>query len=151
MNHKLVDECTHQFKQEKQKEKDKQKDRDSIWGKVEQLAMKNPNYQPPEDRIPPVLPDNGLNHTESEGIDLQVERLSLERVEAEANENYKCKLSSRFRALKNEDRKIIKVYRPPSYLKSKNKVRTFVNGKYGALDKGFYSYSHEHSWINKLL
>lgn len=48
--------------------------------------MKNPNYQPPEDRIPPVLPDNGLNHTESEGIDLQVERLSLERVEAEANE-----------------------------------------------------------------
>jgi len=45
MNQKLFDDCTQQYKQERQKEKDRQRERDDMWGRVEHLAQRNPGYQ----------------------------------------------------------------------------------------------------------
>uniref|UniRef100_W5NJ74 Serine/threonine protein phosphatase 2A regulatory subunit n=1 Tax=Lepisosteus oculatus TaxID=7918 RepID=W5NJ74_LEPOC len=42
MNQKLFDDCTQQYKAEKQKEKYKLKEREEIWHKIEELAHQNP-------------------------------------------------------------------------------------------------------------
>lgn len=42
MNQKLFDDCTQQYKAEKQKEKLKLKERDEVWHKIEELAQQNP-------------------------------------------------------------------------------------------------------------
>lgn len=42
MNQKLFDDCTQQYKAEKQKEKYKQKEREEVWHKIEELAHQNP-------------------------------------------------------------------------------------------------------------
>ncbi|XP_076831455.1 serine/threonine-protein phosphatase 2A 56 kDa regulatory subunit delta isoform isoform X2 [Brachyhypopomus gauderio] len=42
MNQKLFDDCTQQYKAEKQKEKYKLKEREEIWHKIETLAERNP-------------------------------------------------------------------------------------------------------------
>ncbi|KAJ8250582.1 hypothetical protein COCON_G00225040 [Conger conger] len=42
MNQKLFDDCTQQYKAEKQKEKYKLKEREEIWHKIEELAKQNP-------------------------------------------------------------------------------------------------------------
>ncbi|XP_006811592.1 serine/threonine-protein phosphatase 2A 56 kDa regulatory subunit gamma isoform [Saccoglossus kowalevskii] len=42
MNQKLFDECTQQYKQERQKEKEKLKERETAWHKVHTLAKVNP-------------------------------------------------------------------------------------------------------------
>uniref|UniRef100_A0A8C7XL60 Serine/threonine protein phosphatase 2A regulatory subunit n=1 Tax=Oryzias sinensis TaxID=183150 RepID=A0A8C7XL60_9TELE len=42
MNQKLFDDCTQQYKAEKQREKYKLKERDEIWQKIEGLAQQNP-------------------------------------------------------------------------------------------------------------
>ncbi|XP_038654864.1 serine/threonine-protein phosphatase 2A 56 kDa regulatory subunit delta isoform isoform X1 [Scyliorhinus canicula] len=42
MNQKLFDDCTQQYKAEKQKEKFKLKEREEIWQKIENLAQHNP-------------------------------------------------------------------------------------------------------------
>ncbi|KAJ4923789.1 hypothetical protein JOQ06_028044 [Pogonophryne albipinna] len=42
MNQKLFDDCTQQYKAEKQREKFKLKEREEIWLKIEELAQKNP-------------------------------------------------------------------------------------------------------------
>uniref|UniRef100_UPI003AB08ADA serine/threonine-protein phosphatase 2A 56 kDa regulatory subunit delta isoform isoform X1 n=1 Tax=Centroberyx gerrardi TaxID=166262 RepID=UPI003AB08ADA len=44
MNQKLFDDCTQQYKAEKQKEKYKLKEREEIWHKIEELARQNPQY-----------------------------------------------------------------------------------------------------------
>ncbi|WP_214671760.1 protein phosphatase 2A regulatory B subunit B56 family protein, partial [Escherichia coli] len=44
MNQKLFDDCTQQFKAEKQKEKLKLKEREEAWVKIENLAKSNPKY-----------------------------------------------------------------------------------------------------------
>ncbi|XP_030071400.1 serine/threonine-protein phosphatase 2A 56 kDa regulatory subunit gamma isoform isoform X2 [Microcaecilia unicolor] len=44
MNQKLFDDCTQQFKAEKQKEKLKLKEREEAWVKIENLAKSNPQY-----------------------------------------------------------------------------------------------------------
>lgn len=82
MNHKLVDECTRQYKQERQKEKDKQKDREDLWGKVEDLAMKNPNYQ--DISVSDACSGSfENNNSPAENDDVE---LSYEKIEAEAKE-----------------------------------------------------------------
>ncbi|KAF6217190.1 hypothetical protein GE061_001544 [Apolygus lucorum] len=82
MNHKLVDECTQQYKQERQREKDKQKDREFFWLRVEDLAMKNPNYHPGENDVLNLTdPLPGMTTNDNEDIDL-----SYEKIEAEAKE-----------------------------------------------------------------
>ncbi|XP_028459453.1 serine/threonine-protein phosphatase 2A 56 kDa regulatory subunit delta isoform [Perca flavescens] len=42
MNQKLFDDCTQQYKAEKQKEKYKLKEREEVWYKIEELAQHNP-------------------------------------------------------------------------------------------------------------
>ncbi|XP_039595044.1 serine/threonine-protein phosphatase 2A 56 kDa regulatory subunit delta isoform [Polypterus senegalus] len=44
MNQKLFDDCTQQYKAEKQKEKYKLKEREEIWHKIEELAQQNPQF-----------------------------------------------------------------------------------------------------------
>nr|XP_034326301.1 serine/threonine-protein phosphatase 2A 56 kDa regulatory subunit delta isoform-like isoform X6 [Crassostrea gigas]XP_034327043.1 serine/threonine-protein phosphatase 2A 56 kDa regulatory subunit delta isoform isoform X6 [Crassostrea gigas] len=44
MNQKLFDDCTQQYKTERQKEKEKNKQREDNWCKVQNLAMGNPQY-----------------------------------------------------------------------------------------------------------
>nr|XP_040034563.1 serine/threonine-protein phosphatase 2A 56 kDa regulatory subunit delta isoform isoform X1 [Gasterosteus aculeatus aculeatus] len=52
MNQKLFDDCTQQFKAEKQKEKYKLKEREEIWHKIEGLARQNPQ----SNRLHPLRP-----------------------------------------------------------------------------------------------
>lgn len=82
MNQKLFDECTQQYKQERQKEKERARDREDMWGKVESLAMRNPSYQK--------LPSSGSNNSSvdlaspnNDGEDVDI---SYEKLEAEARE-----------------------------------------------------------------
>ncbi|KAL1129540.1 hypothetical protein AAG570_012485, partial [Ranatra chinensis] len=79
MNHKLVDDCTQLYKQDRQKEKERQKDRDDKWGKVEGLAMRNPNYRP--NVIVTSSTESVISPNDIEDMDL-----SYERLEAEARE-----------------------------------------------------------------
>lgn len=44
MNQKLFDDCTQQYKAERQKEKEKMKGREDAWTKVNNLAIGNPQY-----------------------------------------------------------------------------------------------------------
>uniref|UniRef100_A0A8C7CIC0 Serine/threonine protein phosphatase 2A regulatory subunit n=1 Tax=Oncorhynchus kisutch TaxID=8019 RepID=A0A8C7CIC0_ONCKI len=46
MNQKLFDDCTQQYKAEKQKEKCKLKEREEVWHKIEELAKHNPQVIP---------------------------------------------------------------------------------------------------------
>ncbi|XP_056020832.1 serine/threonine-protein phosphatase 2A 56 kDa regulatory subunit gamma isoform isoform X2 [Ostrea edulis] len=45
MNQKLFDDCTQQYKTERQKEKEKNKQREDNWYKVQNLAMGNPQFK----------------------------------------------------------------------------------------------------------
>ncbi|XP_063429848.1 serine/threonine-protein phosphatase 2A 56 kDa regulatory subunit gamma isoform-like isoform X2 [Mytilus trossulus] len=45
MNQKLFDDCTQQYKAERQKEKERLKNRDDAWTKVNNLAIGNPQYK----------------------------------------------------------------------------------------------------------
>ncbi|XP_069118229.1 serine/threonine-protein phosphatase 2A 56 kDa regulatory subunit gamma isoform-like isoform X1 [Argopecten irradians] len=45
MNQKLFDDCTQQYKAERQKEKEKNKHRDDAWTKVHNLALGNPQFR----------------------------------------------------------------------------------------------------------
>uniref|UniRef100_A0AAQ4RLH1 Serine/threonine protein phosphatase 2A regulatory subunit n=1 Tax=Gasterosteus aculeatus aculeatus TaxID=481459 RepID=A0AAQ4RLH1_GASAC len=73
MNQKLFDDCTQQFKAEKQKEKYKLKEREEIWHKIEGLARQNPQ----SNRLHPLRP--GL-HPQEEGLkDLKKEKVLMRR------------------------------------------------------------------------
>ncbi|CAL8360509.1 unnamed protein product [Boreogadus saida] len=52
MNQKLFDDCTQQYKAEKQREKYKLKEREDIWSKIELLARQNPQ----SNRLHPLRP-----------------------------------------------------------------------------------------------
>ncbi|XP_060536592.1 serine/threonine-protein phosphatase 2A 56 kDa regulatory subunit gamma isoform isoform X2 [Cylas formicarius] len=45
MNQKLFDECTKQYRQERQKERERQNQRMELWCKVESLAMSRPEFE----------------------------------------------------------------------------------------------------------
>ncbi|BFZ11745.1 hypothetical protein BsWGS_14783 [Bradybaena similaris] len=45
MNQKLFDDCTQQYKAERQKDKEKLKQRDEAWNKIQNLAQDNPQYK----------------------------------------------------------------------------------------------------------
>ncbi|XP_017768523.1 PREDICTED: serine/threonine-protein phosphatase 2A 56 kDa regulatory subunit gamma isoform-like isoform X2 [Nicrophorus vespilloides] len=45
MNQKLFDECSQQYKQERQKERERQHKRDELWLQVESLAARNPDFE----------------------------------------------------------------------------------------------------------
>ncbi|XP_063231855.1 serine/threonine-protein phosphatase 2A 56 kDa regulatory subunit gamma isoform isoform X2 [Bacillus rossius redtenbacheri] len=80
MNQKLFDECTQQYKQERQKEKERQRDREEAWGRVEELAMRNPSYAP--SRASSV--DSNMDAS-PEGDD-NADDITYEKLEAEARE-----------------------------------------------------------------
>ncbi|XP_008550356.1 serine/threonine-protein phosphatase 2A 56 kDa regulatory subunit gamma isoform isoform X1 [Microplitis demolitor] len=89
MNQKVFDECTQQYFQDRQKEKRMLKDRDEAWNRVETLAMRHPSYTV----VTKGLLNNSHNlsqHLDSppldEDADNDVTPLTLEKIEAKANE-----------------------------------------------------------------
>ncbi|XP_070576514.1 serine/threonine-protein phosphatase 2A 56 kDa regulatory subunit gamma isoform-like isoform X4 [Ptychodera flava] len=69
MNQKLFDECTQQYKQERQKEKEKLRDRENAWHKVNDLAKINPMFEKTVKTMPVDAMDLGGNEPEDQGID----------------------------------------------------------------------------------
>ncbi|XP_022913958.1 serine/threonine-protein phosphatase 2A 56 kDa regulatory subunit gamma isoform isoform X2 [Onthophagus taurus] len=45
MNQKLFDECTHHYRQERQRERERQYERERFWNKLEDLAANSPDYE----------------------------------------------------------------------------------------------------------
>ncbi|XP_055879960.1 serine/threonine-protein phosphatase 2A 56 kDa regulatory subunit gamma isoform-like isoform X2 [Biomphalaria glabrata] len=86
MNQKLFDDCTQQYKAERQKEKEKHKQRDEAWNKIHSLAQDNPQFKSLTSSV-----SSGLNSTVSpttnnvpdEEGDVMV---SMEKLEAEAKD-----------------------------------------------------------------
>lgn len=83
MNQKLVDECTQQYKQERQREKERVKGREEAWQKVETQAKRNQGYAPEM--------TNNVDFNSSDGFspgpdgDNDID-LSYEKVDAEARD-----------------------------------------------------------------
>uniref|UniRef100_A0A8C7W793 Serine/threonine protein phosphatase 2A regulatory subunit n=1 Tax=Oncorhynchus mykiss TaxID=8022 RepID=A0A8C7W793_ONCMY len=73
MNQKLFDDCTQQFRAEKNKEKAKWKEREEAWVKIENLAKSNPQVSIPMETDGPMIEDfNMLKKTiEEEATQLQ--------------------------------------------------------------------------------
>ncbi|XP_054265687.1 serine/threonine-protein phosphatase 2A 56 kDa regulatory subunit gamma isoform-like isoform X1 [Macrosteles quadrilineatus] len=89
MNQKLFDECTQQYKQERQKEKERQREREDMWGRVEHLAMSNPGYQlPPKQQY---LYNNNSNIVTSPPGGDDDPDISYEKLEQEAREVRKAR------------------------------------------------------------
>ncbi|KAL3873411.1 hypothetical protein ACJMK2_036534 [Sinanodonta woodiana] len=91
MNQKLFDDCTQQYKAERQKEKEKNKSREDAWIKVQNLAMGNPQYKLISQKFNtgdqignPATP----NSVGEEDIDVTV---NMEKLEKEATELIKKK------------------------------------------------------------
>jgi len=83
MNQKLFDDCTQQYKTERQKEKEKIKEREDMWTKVGNLAKHNPQYKK-------VAASLVAGTTNSIPMDIAIdgeeeEDLSREKLEAESN------------------------------------------------------------------
>ncbi|KAJ0173792.1 hypothetical protein K1T71_010941 [Dendrolimus kikuchii] len=76
MNQKLFDECTQQYKQEKQKERERLLHREELWQQLEVRAMTNPAYRAARPRSGDGSPPND-DHTPD---------LSYQRIEQEAQE-----------------------------------------------------------------
>ncbi|XP_005094833.1 serine/threonine-protein phosphatase 2A 56 kDa regulatory subunit gamma isoform isoform X3 [Aplysia californica] len=92
MNQKLFDDCTQQYKVERQKEKEKHRQRDDAWNKINNLAQDNPQYKsvmrsPVGSGSPGSSLSPAPNSTEEDG-DLMV---TMEKLEAEAKDIQKKK------------------------------------------------------------
>ncbi|KAJ3610130.1 hypothetical protein NHX12_022224 [Muraenolepis orangiensis] len=84
MNQKLFDDCTQQYKAEKQREKYKLKEREDIWNKIELLARQNPQ----SNRLHPLRP--GLHPQEvTETPTAEDIQLLKRTVESEATQGMK--------------------------------------------------------------
>ncbi|XP_013069184.1 serine/threonine-protein phosphatase 2A 56 kDa regulatory subunit gamma isoform-like isoform X8 [Biomphalaria glabrata] len=96
MNQKLFDDCTQQYKAERQKEKEKHKQRDEAWNKIHSLAQDNPQFKSLTSSV-----SSGLNSTVSpttnnvpdEEGDVMV---SMEKLEAEAKDMNGLRSNERF-------------------------------------------------------
>ncbi|XP_060571325.1 serine/threonine-protein phosphatase 2A 56 kDa regulatory subunit gamma isoform-like isoform X4 [Ruditapes philippinarum] len=85
MNQKLFDDCTQQYKTERQKEKEKMKSREETWCKIQNLAKGNPQFkvfgqQNAELIGNPSTPANSMND-EDEVVLVTLEKLEKEAVE----------------------------------------------------------------------
>ncbi|XP_059058299.1 serine/threonine-protein phosphatase 2A 56 kDa regulatory subunit gamma isoform-like isoform X2 [Achroia grisella] len=76
MNQKLFDECTQQYKQEKQKERERMVHREEVWLQIEERAATNPAYNRP---APPPAPAPA---SADAAPDLTYQRLEQEAQEA---------------------------------------------------------------------
>ncbi|XP_075269370.1 serine/threonine-protein phosphatase 2A 56 kDa regulatory subunit delta isoform isoform X3 [Opisthocomus hoazin] len=82
MNQKLFDDCTQQYKAEKQKGRFRMKEREEMWQKIEELARLNPQY--PMYYAPPSLPPICCMETETptaEDIQLLKKTVETEAVQ----------------------------------------------------------------------
>ncbi|XP_034941327.1 serine/threonine-protein phosphatase 2A 56 kDa regulatory subunit gamma isoform-like isoform X2 [Chelonus insularis] len=102
MNQKVFDECTQQYIQDRQKEKRLMKDRDEAWNRVENLAMRHPNYAV----MTQAIQNNSHNlsqHLDSPPLDDDADNdttpLTLEKIEAKANEAKKMSNSNKAKPL----------------------------------------------------
>ncbi|CAG0881947.1 unnamed protein product [Darwinula stevensoni] len=101
MNQKLFDECTQQYKTERQKEKDRLKDREKAWEKLHHLAKSNTLYEEVADALrindsPPAgsstTPDTSMNAISPMTMIPNEEMdLSADKIEAAANEAKKAR------------------------------------------------------------
>lgn len=98
MNQKLFDDCTMQYKAERQREKERNKQRDDAWNKVQNLAMTNPKFKAisvlksPTDSVPRA-PENNRHKNNSNSVTEEEGDVvaSLDRLESEAKELQKKK------------------------------------------------------------
>ncbi|KAK9736845.1 Protein phosphatase 2A regulatory B subunit (B56 family) [Popillia japonica] len=88
MNQKLFDECTQQYKQERQKERERQYEREKFWSHLENLASRSPSYE-----IMKMKNEFELNNiTNSPDQD---DEISLDKLEQEAQEARKIRNSNK--------------------------------------------------------
>ncbi|KAL4238640.1 Serine/threonine-protein phosphatase 2A 56 kDa regulatory subunit delta isoform [Mactra antiquata] len=84
MNQKLFDDCTQQYKTERQKEKEKLKNREETWVKIQNLAKGNPQFkvfgQQNSEQIGNPSTPNSMND-EDEVVLVSLEKLEKEAVE----------------------------------------------------------------------
>ncbi|XP_064600606.1 serine/threonine-protein phosphatase 2A 56 kDa regulatory subunit gamma isoform-like isoform X3 [Liolophura sinensis] len=112
MNQKLFDDCTQQYKAEKQKEKERLKQREDAWTRIQNLALGNPQVQgdmvinPYPNKYVPMQPhpdviagtissNSALNPNSMPGDDEGDVVASMERLENEAKELQKKKSKDR--------------------------------------------------------
>ena len=79
INQKLFDECTQNYKLQRQKEKEFVSKRDSVWMKIEELASTNPYYA----KLPRSRDESFSSQT---GEDANDEIMAYERFEAPVQE-----------------------------------------------------------------
>ncbi|XP_071079921.1 serine/threonine-protein phosphatase 2A 56 kDa regulatory subunit gamma isoform-like isoform X1 [Haliotis cracherodii] len=93
MNQKLFDDCTQQYKAERQKEKEKNKQREEAWTKIHTLAKDNPQFRSLGSTTPTEMSANSgnspvPNNTAEDEGDMN---LTMEKLENEAKEITKKK------------------------------------------------------------
>ncbi|XP_013389129.1 serine/threonine-protein phosphatase 2A 56 kDa regulatory subunit gamma isoform isoform X2 [Lingula anatina] len=89
MNQKLFDDCTQQYKAERQKEKEKLKEREDAWVKLQGLAQVNPQYKKVAIKADNSnRPVDALMNDEGDPTELD---MSLDKLETEAREAQKKK------------------------------------------------------------
>ncbi|XP_052107180.1 serine/threonine-protein phosphatase 2A 56 kDa regulatory subunit gamma isoform-like isoform X6 [Mytilus californianus] len=84
MNQKLFDDCTQQYKAERQKEKERMKNREDAWTKVNNLAIGNPQYK----EVATKYMENG-EKTRNPGTPNSLDEdtdINMKELEKEANE-----------------------------------------------------------------
>lgn len=78
MNQKLFDDCSQQYRQERQKEKERQHNREELWLHVENLAQQSPAY----DVIrPQILNSSSLSESPEQNDEITFESLEKEALE----------------------------------------------------------------------
>lgn len=96
MNQKLFDDCTQQYKVERQKEKEKHRQRDDAWNKLNSLAQDNPQFKVIM-KSPAVSP--GVNVSPAPADDDSDVLVTMEKLEAEAKDIQKKKIKNQEKPL----------------------------------------------------
>ncbi|XP_031832124.1 serine/threonine-protein phosphatase 2A 56 kDa regulatory subunit gamma isoform isoform X2 [Nomia melanderi] len=105
MNHKMFDECTQQYYQDRQRERKLMKDRDEAWMRVEALAMRHPNYNVAVKGLTNTAANTTISQQQldspppDEDGDTDQTPLTLEKIEAKANEAKKMTNSNKSKPL----------------------------------------------------
>ncbi|XP_071160085.1 serine/threonine-protein phosphatase 2A 56 kDa regulatory subunit gamma isoform-like isoform X9 [Mytilus edulis] len=101
MNQKLFDDCTQQYKAERQKEKERLKNRDDAWTKVNNLAIGNPQYK----EVATKYMENGekTRNPGTPNLDEDTD-INMKELEKEANEQ-KVGLKNNMNKRDNEEKR----------------------------------------------
>lgn len=90
MNQKLFDECTQQYRQEKQKERERLHQREELWQQLEDCAAQNPAYiqfQYGDEKDSCSLDDGDNVPNDADTVDLSYEKIQMEAKEARVVRN----------------------------------------------------------------